>query len=95
LKETGTENTGMITKTDEGMYELRYNDLLAPMVKAIQELNEVNEKLKSQNEKLQVKNENLEERLTKYEQMQNMLAKKLEQLETKDKDVKNVKLGEK
>ena len=95
LKETGTENTGMITVTDEGMYELRYNDLLAPMVKAIQELNEENEKLKSQNEKLQVKNENLEERLTKYEQMQNMLAKKLEQLETKDKDVKNVKLSEK
>ena len=77
------------------MYELSYNDLLAPMVKAIQELNEENEKLKSQNEKLQVKNENLEERLTKYEQMQNMLAKKLEQLETKDKDVKNVKFGEK
>ena len=60
LKETGTENTGMITVTDEGMYELRYNDLLAPMVKAIQELKTENDLLK--------------ERLTKFEQLVNELT---------------------
>ncbi len=46
LKESGVENTGMITIDDKGMYQLRYNDLLAPMVKAIQELKVENEKLK-------------------------------------------------
>jgi len=40
LKECGIENHAMLTITDEGMYELRYNDLIAPMIKAIQELKE-------------------------------------------------------
>jgi hypothetical protein len=40
LKEEGAGNSGMVTVDDQGRYELRYNDLLAPMVKAIQELNE-------------------------------------------------------
>jgi hypothetical protein len=62
LKEEGVDNSAMITVTDEGNYELRYNDLLAPMIKAIQELNEENEKLK-------IKNQNLEERLAKLEKM--------------------------
>ncbi len=38
LKEVGAENTGMLTVADNGEYQLRYNDLLAPMIKAIQEL---------------------------------------------------------
>jgi hypothetical protein len=44
LKQAGVENTGMLTIDDEGKYELRYNDLFAPMVKAIQELNDENDK---------------------------------------------------
>jgi hypothetical protein len=40
LKELGIENHGMLTISDDGMYGLRYNDLLAPMIKAIQELKE-------------------------------------------------------
>ena len=40
LKDLGIENHAMLTVTDEGMYELRYNDLIAPMIKAIQELME-------------------------------------------------------
>jgi len=40
LKELGIENHAMLTITDKGMYELRYNDLIAPMIKAIQELKE-------------------------------------------------------
>ena len=76
LEQSGANNTGMITIDDNGLYELRYNDLLAPMVKAIQELGEENEKLKDQSEQLQVKNENLEERLAKYEQVQIVLVKR-------------------
>lgn len=51
LKSEGVENHAMLTVTDEGMYELRYNDLLAPMIKAIQELNE-----KSLNEEIEITN---------------------------------------
>ena len=54
LKECGVEKPGMLTITDEGMYELRYNDLLAPMIKAIQELKEKNEKLTSRLNELEM-----------------------------------------
>jgi hypothetical protein len=40
LKEAGADNSGIITKDDSGLYSMRYNDLLAPMVKAIQEQQE-------------------------------------------------------
>lgn len=52
LKESNVDNSGMITIDDKGNYEMRYNDLLAPMVKAIQELKAENEELKLSNEKL-------------------------------------------
>uniref|UniRef100_A0A832G865 Peptidase S74 domain-containing protein n=1 Tax=Ignavibacterium album TaxID=591197 RepID=A0A832G865_9BACT len=52
LKEEGVENAGMLTITDEGYYELRYNDLIAPMIKAIKELKDENERLKSELENL-------------------------------------------
>lgn len=45
LKADGIENTGMLNVTDEGMYELRYNDLIAPIIKAIQELKKENDEL--------------------------------------------------
>jgi hypothetical protein len=48
LKDAGVEKAGMLTVDDEGMYELRYNDLLAPMVKAIQELKTENDALKNE-----------------------------------------------
>jgi hypothetical protein len=48
LNEAGVKNAGMLTVDDHGMYELRYNDLLAPMVKAIQELKAENDALKNQ-----------------------------------------------
>ena len=37
LNKAGAANNGIISKDDAGMYSVRYNDLLAPMVKAIQE----------------------------------------------------------
>ncbi len=48
LKEQQVERAGMITVDDEGRHELRYNDLLAPMVKAIQELKTENDELKDE-----------------------------------------------
>jgi hypothetical protein len=53
LKEEGVDNSAMITVTDKGDYELRYNDLLAPMVKAIQELKAENDALKKRIEILE------------------------------------------
>ncbi|MFH2141885.1 MAG: tail fiber domain-containing protein [Bacteroidota bacterium] len=47
LNVSGVADNGIISKDDKGMYGMRYNDLLSPMVKAIQELNAENEKLKT------------------------------------------------
>jgi hypothetical protein len=37
LQDAGIVNDGVINKDDKGMLGIRYNDLLAPMVKAIQQ----------------------------------------------------------
>lgn len=37
LNKFDTKNNGIISKGDDGMYGVRYNDLIAPMVKAMQE----------------------------------------------------------
>jgi len=37
LNTSGAADNGIISKDDAGMYGVRYNDLIAPMVKAIQE----------------------------------------------------------
>lgn len=81
LKQNGVTNSGMLNIDDEGRYELRYNDLLAPMVKAIQELKAENDELK--------------DKLSKFEQIQNILAVEIDKLKSKDKEYKEVKLGEK
>ena len=52
LNKAGATNNGIITKDDAGIYSVRYNDLIAPMVKAIQEQQEMIEALKKQNELL-------------------------------------------
>ena len=56
MKTEGVENAGMLTVTDNGEYQLRYNDLLAPMIKAIQELKAENDALKERIEKLEKTN---------------------------------------
>ena len=79
LKSEDIENLGMLNVTNEGYYELRYNDLLAPMIKAIQEL-------KSENEELKIRKDeeiaDLKARLSKFEEMQAMLVKKIEQIDS-------------
>jgi hypothetical protein len=70
LKEFGINSSGMITVTDEGKYELRYNDLFAPIVRAIQELKAKNENLESENQQLEnklIELNLLNDRLTKIE----------------------------
>ncbi len=52
LNKAGVTNNGIINKDDAGMYSVRYNDFIAPMVKAIQEQQEMIEALKRQNELL-------------------------------------------
>ena len=88
LKDEGAENTGMLTITHEGMYELRYNDLLAQLIKAIQEL-------KNENDILRTENVKLKQMFSEFQQTQSKLIKKIEQIELKDTDVKEIKLGEK
>ena len=84
LKESGVDNSGMLTITDDGMYELRYNDLLAPMVKAIQELKEENDRLKTEIETLKTDSKKTAELETMFLQ----LKEKIEQLETETQNVK-------
>ena len=52
MNKAGANNNGIISKDDAGMYSVRYNDLLAPMVKAIQEQQQMIEALKKQNDLL-------------------------------------------
>jgi endosialidase-like protein len=78
----------LVLKDNPQKLEATPGNLLPVMVKAIQELNEENQKLK-------IKNQNLEERLTKYEEVQNKLAKRLEDVESKQNQTKEDKLGEK
>ncbi|MBL8008247.1 MAG: tail fiber domain-containing protein [Ignavibacteria bacterium] len=76
LKEFGEDNSGIINIDDEGMYSMRYNDLFAPIVKAIQELKTENEELKQNNIKLASEIESIKsmnEKLVKLEKMVNEL----------------------
>lgn len=60
LKDAGVDPEGIITIDDEGMYGVRYNDFIAPMVKSIQELSTENEELKAKNKELEQRLERLE-----------------------------------
>jgi len=86
LKDLGIENHAMLTITDEGMYELRYNDLIAPMIKAIQEL-------KVQNEKLVSELNDKETRISSVESQLNEILQVVNELKSKQADIKNVNIG--
>jgi hypothetical protein len=101
LKSEGIENHAMLTVTDEGMYELRYNDLLAPMIKAIQELKMKNEELKVEKDseiaKLREENENLKAQLNDMKDLKEkvtFMEKVLNELKQNQNEVKEVKMGE-
>ena len=59
LNESGVDNSGMINIDDKGMYSMRYNDLLSPMVKAIQELKTENDELKKEIEQFKTVNDKI------------------------------------
>lgn len=80
LIEAGIKNSGIITKDDNGNYEMRYNDLFAPIVKAIQELQAQNDELKNENAKLSAEIQSL-----------SMLKDKLTRLEETVKELSGVK----
>ena len=69
LNNSGAENSGIITKDDAGMYSVRYNDLLAPMVKSIQELSTFNGQLKIDNKQLKAQAADQEKRIAKLESL--------------------------
>jgi hypothetical protein len=55
LNNAGVSNNGIISKNNAGIYSVRYNDLIAPMVKAIQQqqemINTLQQEIKSLNKK--------------------------------------------
>jgi hypothetical protein len=53
LKSVGATPNGIITIDDAGMYNLRYNDIIAPLVKAMQEQQQIIENLLLRIEKLE------------------------------------------
>jgi hypothetical protein len=90
LKSEGIENHAMLKVTDEGMYELRYNDLLAPIIKAIQEL-------KMKNEELQAENASLKSQIVDMNDLKEKVAymeKVLNELQKNQNNLKEIKLGE-
>lgn len=55
LKNNGAANSGIINEADDSTLSVRYNDLIAPMVKAIQEQQQLIEKLQKRIEELENK----------------------------------------
>ena len=68
LNSIGAIKTGFITKDDAGMYSIRYNDFIAPMVKAMQEQQIIIEEDKTKINTLEEENKRLENRLKAIEE---------------------------
>jgi hypothetical protein len=88
LKAEGTENTGMLTVTNDGYYELRYNDLFAPIIKAIQELKNENDLLRSEVENLKL----MKTQLAEIEQLKEELIKQIK-VQNPEKENENLKFS--
>lgn len=81
LAKHGLGNSGMVIKPDEkGYLYLRYNDLLAPMIKAIQELDDASEAKDEQIASLQQKLESQQEELLAIVQSQQEQIAQLQKL---------------
>lgn len=63
LIKSGITNSGMITKDDQGMYSVRYNDLFAPLIKSVQELSSENKRLMNEIHSLEIRLKNIEDKL--------------------------------
>lgn len=81
LAKHGLGNSGMVVQPDENGYlYLRYNDLLAPMIKAIQELDDASEAKDEQIASLQQKLESQQEELLAIVQSQQEQIAQLQRL---------------
>ena len=81
LAKHGLGNSGMVVQPDEkGYLYLRYNDLLAPMIKAIQELDDASEAKDEQIASLQQKLESQQEELLAIVQSQQEHIAQLQKL---------------
>lgn len=58
----GVTNSGMVSEDKDGMLAVRYNDLFSPMVKAIQEQQDLIEKQQALIKKLEERLDALEEK---------------------------------
>lgn len=74
LKNTGVLNSGIINVDDNGIYSLRYNDLLAPTVKALQQLSEENKQLTEEITILKNKTMKVSDLLKRIEEMESELS---------------------
>lgn len=73
LNESGITGSGMINVSDEGIYGIRYNDLIAPIVKAITELKEKNDKLRAEKKLLEVQTASLDDLEKKAVELSNII----------------------
>lgn len=81
LAKHGLGNSGMVVQPDaKGYLYLRYNDLLAPMIKAIQELDDASEAKDEQIASLQQKLESQQEELLAIVQVQQEQIAQLQKL---------------
>ena len=62
LKNKGAGNSGIVTEANDTMLSVRYNDLIAPLVKAVQEQQTIINKQQNIIEELQKRLEKLERR---------------------------------
>jgi len=69
LIKAGVNDLGIIHKDDKGFYSVRYNDLMAPLIKAMQEQQAMIEKLQTENSQLKSDNKTFESRLLTIEAM--------------------------
>jgi hypothetical protein len=72
LEKHGMSHSGMVSKPEEPDHymSVRYNDLLAPIIKAIQELSEENEMLKADNELLKADNNILKAEVSRIDKLE-------------------------
>ncbi len=73
LNTSGAANSGIINKDDAGMYSVRYNDLISPLVKAVQEQQKLIETQKEDNDKLK---KQLEFLMTEMEKIKKEISEK-------------------
>ena len=86
------EYLNLVLKSNPERLEATPGNLLPIIVKAVQELKIKNEQEKIEKDKeiadLKIKNQNLEERLAKYEEIQSVLVKEFEQIESNNRSLK-------